>query len=143
MVRGPDELTPRLVVRGPDELAPEKLVVRGPRGRASVSVLDCLVLNGGLRNFASWIKLSYCSAVAVNVAPSVAGLSSFAVSHAAWKVCFAQLSFGLPTRFAAGYSGFSLLKVICVIGSSSGNLMMCPRSATARRLIVVEKVSSC
>ena len=51
VVRGPKELAPKLGVRGPKELAP-KLGVRGPKELASWSVLECLVLNGGLRNFA-------------------------------------------------------------------------------------------
>ena len=51
VVRGPTELTPRLGVRGPKELTP-MLVVRGPRELTSGSTLECLVLNGGLRNFA-------------------------------------------------------------------------------------------
>ena len=63
----------------------------------------------------------------------------FAVSQASLHVCFAQLSFGLPTRFAAGYSGLSLLSVVFVIGSSSGSRIMCPRRATALFLMVWEK----
>ena len=59
------------------------------------------------------------------------------VWHAWSNICLEQ------SEFAAGYNGFSLLKVICFIGSSSGILIMCPKNATARRLIVVEKVSSC
>ena len=51
VVRGPTELTPRLGVRGPNELTP-MFVVRGPKELTSVSALECLVLNGGLRNFA-------------------------------------------------------------------------------------------
>ena len=46
-------------------------------------------------------------------------------------------------RFAAVCSGFSRLRIMCFIGSSPGSLIMCPRIATARRLIVVAKVSSC
>ena len=60
VVRGPKELTP-VVVRGPKELTPGEVRgpkeltpvgVRGPKELASWSVLECLVLKGGLRNFA-------------------------------------------------------------------------------------------
>ena len=55
------------------------------------------VSNGGNLIFARCMRFSYCSSVALNDSPGVAGLSLLAVSHACLYASVVQVSLGLPT----------------------------------------------
>ena len=52
----------------------------GPSGSTGLCFLDFSVSNGGSLISANWIKLLYCSSVALNVSPGVFGPFALAVS---------------------------------------------------------------
>ena len=79
-----------------------------------------LVSNGGCLIFARLIRFSYCSSEAVKALPGVAGLISFAVSQACLKICFDQLSFGIPIFSLLGREVCSFEALLASLGPPLG-----------------------